>query len=624
MTARIDPIAPRLTWDVLSPDDLGRIHEASLEIMVEVGIRFPSAKALDILEEGGCRVDRATQLVKFPAAVVMEAVAGAPREYVLAGRDPAADMLIDGQHCYLSNDASGVFVYDHRSGKKRPSTKRDAATSARFVDALPSLSYYWGPVVTSQDAPPASNALHDAEAVFNNTSKHFQTVTTVGENAARYVIEMAAAIVGGSAELRRRPILSFMECAVDPLGHDGPNLEANLVAAEHGLAAGFMPMPLAAGTGPATLAGNLVIQNAEALSGVALLQLAAPGTPCFMAGAPSVIDLKTGGYTGGSPEDYLLAAASTQLAHFYGLPMAMGTMATGAKEPGWQAAIDDSLSTFASVMSGADMMNGAGLLNGSKILSYPHLVMETEIYSIVQKVAGGVEVTDETLAMDVIKKVGPGGTYLAERHTRRHMKEIWRPTVWDRVPYDSWLREGKKGALQRATEIADEILDSVPARAAARRCAAGAARHRDACRRGPGEGVACRRPAPLSRFPFSPCRRACSCGCSAMTTRRACTRRPWGCWARPAGRRRGRPARRPARSSWADGRPSTTWSWGRASAGWPPEGRPHECGRAPAATRDRPAPPTSRRRAVWPMRCPRLPSSQARPCGWPANRPSAS
>jgi trimethylamine--corrinoid protein Co-methyltransferase len=249
-----------------------------------------------------------------------------------------------------------------------------------------------------------------------------------------------------------------MQCAVDPLGHDGPNLEANLVAAEHGLASGFMPMPLAAGTGPATLAGNLVVQNAEALSGVVLLQLAYPGAPCFFAGAPSVIDLKTGGYTGGSPEDYLLAAASTQLSHFYGLPMAMGTMATGAKEPDWQAAVDDSLSTFASVMTNADMMNGCGLLNGSKILSYPHMVMETEIYSIVQRMAAGIVVDDETLALDVIARVGANGTYLAEKHTRRHMKEIWQPTLFDRTPYDVWLRGGKKGALARATEIADEIL----------------------------------------------------------------------------------------------------------------------------------------------------------------------
>jgi len=460
LTARINPIAPRLSWDVLGASDLERIHEATLLVLEETGVRFPSQKALGILQKNGCGVDRATQIAKLPRAIVMEAVALVPKGYVLAGREPACDLLIDGRHCYLSNDASGVFVFDHETGEKRPSTKADAATSARFVDALPDISFYWGPAVTSRDVPPATRSLHDAEAVLTNTSKHFQTVTTVGENPARYLVEMAAAIAGGSDALRRRPLLSFMQCAVDPLGHDGPSLEANLVAAEHGLASGFMPMPLAAGTGPATLAGNLVVQNAAALSGIVLLQLANPGVPAFFAGAPSVIDLKTGGYTGGSPEDYLLAAASTQLAHFYGVPMAMGTMATGAKEPGWQAAIDDAFSTFASVMTCADMMNGAGLLNGSKILSYPHMVMETEIYSIVQKMAGGIVVDDDTLALDLIKRVGPNGMYLGEKHTRQHMNAIWLPRIWDRSPYDVWVREGRRGALERATEIADDILAS--------------------------------------------------------------------------------------------------------------------------------------------------------------------
>lgn len=301
MTPRINPITPRLGWDVLSPTQLEQIHEATLDVLETVGVRFPSERALDVLEKNGCGVDRATQMVKLPRAVVMEAVSAVPDSYVLAGRDPACDMLIDGRHCYLSNDASGVFVRDHHSGEKRPSTKADAATSARFVDALPNVSFCWGPAVTSQDVPPATKALHDAEAVFTNTAKHFQTVTTVGELPARYLVEMAAVIAGGSDALRTRPILSFMQCTVDPLAHDGPNLEANLVAAEHGLAGGFMPMPLAAGTGPATLAGTLVIQNAGTLSGVVLLELAQPGVPAFFSGAPSVIDLTTGGYTGGSP-----------------------------------------------------------------------------------------------------------------------------------------------------------------------------------------------------------------------------------------------------------------------------------------------------------------------------------
>ena len=198
MSMRVNPIAPRLTWDVLSTSEIERIHEAALEVLEDIGIRFPSDRALAVLERGGCDVDRATQIARLPRALVMDAVSRAPHTYVLAGRDPAADLFIDGTRCHLSNDGSGVFVHDHRTDEKRPSTKSDVATSARFVDALPELSFYWGPVVTSRDVPPATKALHDAEAVFNNTSKHFQTVTTVGEKPARYVVEMAAAIAGGT------------------------------------------------------------------------------------------------------------------------------------------------------------------------------------------------------------------------------------------------------------------------------------------------------------------------------------------------------------------------------------------------------------------------------------------
>jgi trimethylamine---corrinoid protein Co-methyltransferase len=201
------------------------------------------------------------------------------------------------------------------------------------------------------------------------------------------------------------------------------------------------------------------VNLAAAIAGIVLLQLAYPGAPVFMAGAPSVMDLRTGGCTGGSPEDYVLAAA-TQMARHYGLAMNMGTMASGAKEPGWQAAGDDALSTLASVNAGAEMMSGCGLLDGSKTLSYAHLFMEAEVYGIVQRVAAGIEVNDETLALDVIKKVGQNGTYLAEKHTRAHTREIWRPGVWDRTPYDAWLAAGRRGALESAGERARGILAS--------------------------------------------------------------------------------------------------------------------------------------------------------------------
>ena len=255
------------------------------------------------------------------------------------------------------------------------------ADSARFVDAVPQVSYYWGPVVTAEDVPPASRPLHELEAVFAGTSKHFQAVDVVGEDMTRRAVEMARTVAGGAEELRRRPLMSLIACPVDPLGNDVVSLEAALVAAEAGVPVGFLSLTLACASAPATMAGNLVVSLAAVIAGTVLVELAHPGAPVFLAGAPSVMDLATGGYTGGSPEDYLLAAAATQMAHHFGFAMAMGTQATGAKEPGWQAAVDDALSTLASASAGAEMMNGCGLLDGSRTLSYAHLLMEAEVCS---------------------------------------------------------------------------------------------------------------------------------------------------------------------------------------------------------------------------------------------------
>ncbi len=440
------------------------MREAVFTVLAQVGVRFPLVRALDILEAHGAAVDRLHEVARLPRALVEAALAAAPCEFALCGRDPACDLALDGRHCYLSNDASGVFVVDPGTGERRASTLADVATSARFVDALPEVAFYWGPVVAAGDTPVGSRALHEAAAVLANTAKHFQAVTCVSEGPARLLVEMAAALAGGSGELRRRPLVSLIACPVDPLGNDAVSLEAALVCAAAGVPCGVLSLTLGCGTAPASLAGNLVVNAAAVLADLVLLELASPGAPVFFAGAPSVMDLRTGGYTGGGPEDDVLAAAATQLGRSFGLPVNMGTMATGAKEPGWQAAVDDSLSTAASVLAGADMLSGCGLLDGSRTLSYPHLVMETEVYRIVQRLAEGIVVDEETLALGAIRRVGPGGTYLAEKHTRRHAGEIWRPAIWDRTPYDAWISGGRKGALDGARERAAEILaDHEPA-----------------------------------------------------------------------------------------------------------------------------------------------------------------
>lgn len=450
----------KLTFKVLSSRDIVKIHEAALEVMEETGVRFPSSRALDILEEAGCSIDRETMVAKLPSDLVISTLRQAPTRFLLAGRDPKDDLWIDDRTSYLSTDGCAVDVYDIISGELRRSNKQDITNACRVADYLPEISYIWGPPVSAQDIPAHIRPLHEIEASMEGTTMHIQPETVISRQMAHFALEMAAVAAGGREELRKRPLFSYMQCATDPLGQDGGSLDASMVAAEWGIPTGFMPMPMSCATAPATLAGNLVVATVDAVSPLVLMQLVNPGTPVYFAAAPTAIDIKTGGYTGGGPEDFLLAAAFSEICHFYQIPLAVGGFATGAKLPDWQAAVDNSFAGLMPVLTNTSIINGAGTLNGSKIFSLQALIMDAEIFSIIAKTSQGIEVNDETLAVELIKKVGPGGNFLSDKHTRKYMRDIWQPVVYDRKPYGQWEESGRKGAYEEATELARWIIDN--------------------------------------------------------------------------------------------------------------------------------------------------------------------
>jgi len=419
-------------------------------------VRYPSHKALDILEAHGAQVDRQTMVAKIPGQLVEEYLAKAPPTYSLSALDPALDLPLDGTYSHLGTDGCGVEIIDAFSGERRMTTKQDVQDVARVADYLEAIAFHWVPI-SAQDCPPQSRSLHELEAVWSVSKKHVQTETIVNEREMRAAVEMAAMLAGGREALRKRPVLSIMQCTISPLAHDGGSLEAGLVAAEAGLPVGYMTMASCASTGPVTLAGDLVVGNAEVLGALVLMQMAHPGCPVYYAAAQTSTDLRTGAYTGGGPEDFLFGAATNVLADFYKVPLSMGAFATGAKEPDWQAGVDNSLSAFMAVSTLSDMLLGAGLLHGSRILSYEMLLMDSEIWSILQALYQGITVNEETLALDAIREVGPGGSFLAHKHTRRHMRERWQPTLMDRRPYNTW--EAKRdGGREWAREKAQQIL----------------------------------------------------------------------------------------------------------------------------------------------------------------------
>jgi trimethylamine--corrinoid protein Co-methyltransferase len=450
--------APKLSLNILSRDDVFKIHEATLEVIETVGVKFPSARALDIWQAHGAAVDRTSMLVKVPRRVIESALGLAPPAYTLAALDPARDLPLDGQHVYLGTDGCGVQVIDIQSGERRRSCWQDVADIARAADYLDEIAFHWVPV-SAQDRPAPTRGLHELLAIWKNSTKHVQTESIYSELEARGAVEMASTLAGGRRALRERPLLSIMECTVSPLAQDPGSLEAALVGAEAGLPVGFMSMCSCASTGPATLAGNLVVANAEVLSALALIELAFPGAPVFYAAAQTTMDLRNGAYTGGGPEDFLFGAATNVLADFYHVPLSMGSFATGAKEPDWQAGIENSLSTFMASVAGSDMLLGAGLLNGSLIWSYEQLIMDCEIFGLVAKMMEGIVVDKENLAIDAIREVGPGQSFLMHDHTLRHMRRLWTGSLMDRRPYSEW--ESKKdGARTWALARARHILET--------------------------------------------------------------------------------------------------------------------------------------------------------------------
>jgi trimethylamine--corrinoid protein Co-methyltransferase len=446
---------PKLSLDILSLEEIRRLHTASLDVIESTGIRFPSKRALDIWEAHGAKVDFNTSIVKAPGHLIEDALKLAPPKYSLAARNPGQDLPLDGNHVFLGTDGCGVEVLDINTGQRRMSAWQDVADIARVGDALEEIAFHWV-AVSAQDYPAKTRGLHELRAIWENSTKHAQTESIYNEWEARAAVEMATIIAGDRDTLRRRPVLSIMQCTAPPLGQDGGSVEAALIGAEAGLPVGFMTMAACLTTGPATMAGTLVVGNAEVISATALIELAYPGTPVFYAAAQTASDLRTGAYTGGGPEDFLFGAAQNKLADFYNIPLSMGSFATGAKEPNWHAGVENSLSTFMASVVMSDMLLGVGLLHGSRIWSYAQMLMDCEIFSIIAKVMQGIVVDDETLALDTIKSVGPGGNFLAQKHTLKHMREIFVPQFMDRRPYNVWEEkhdDGRDWALEKARRI---------------------------------------------------------------------------------------------------------------------------------------------------------------------------
>jgi trimethylamine--corrinoid protein Co-methyltransferase len=420
-TPPLQPIKPGYRVRVLSDEQLATMKSATLEILEEVGVLCPSEKARAIYAAHGAQVDAETHIVRFPPDVILAAMAHAPRYYTMGARHPDFDLHLDGAALYAATDGCGIEVIDFETRERRPSTKEDCAAMARMADYLSSIGFYW-PVVSAQDFPETA-PLHELDASFNNTLKHVQTETVMGEKAARYAVEMAKVVAGDEKTLRECPPLSLLVCTIAPLGQDEEGMESALVFAEAGLPVGFMSMATAGSTGPATPAGTVALGDAEIVAAMALIQMAYPGAPVYHSLMTGVMHPRTGDYLATAWDGLLPYAVGVELAHLWGVPTLAGIFGTDALVPGWQQAAESAAILLLCALCGAETGAGMGLLEGCMLLYPESIVLDTDVYHSVRVIAAGFDTSQEALALDVIKAVGPRGHFLSQKHTRTHLRE---------------------------------------------------------------------------------------------------------------------------------------------------------------------------------------------------------
>lgn len=455
----VRPLRHPWTLEVLTEDELERIHAASLRVLERVGVQVRSADILRELGAAGADVDEATMRARFSPSMVEEHMALVPPTFLMAARDPALDLPIDGSAGWLSGDGTSAFLIDDETGLRRPSNLQDLIDTTRVADAVPELAYLW-PTVAPADVAPHTQAVHITRVMLGMSSKHAQHNETYSRRDARAVLEMARAVTGGDRELRERPIVSTYQCCISPLVYDEGPIEAAIEFARGGLPSGFISMGIPCATAPATLAGTLVSMNAEMLGGMTIVEALVPGAVTFCGPYPTFMDLRTGGYKQDwGPEDTLLKLAFAQLAHRYHVPINVLTLDTGAKTQDWQAGVQHAVSQMAIAAAGrAEMITGTGTLHGAAVYDNVNVILDAELFHLICDVLEGISVTEETLALDQVAELAAGADLSAHPHTQRHLAERWTPATFADLTLEAWEAAGRPDARERARERVRTIL----------------------------------------------------------------------------------------------------------------------------------------------------------------------
>ena len=444
------------SFKVLSEEQIEELHLATLEILERTGVDVLEEEALSLLKKAGAEVE-AKSRVRIPSYLVKKALSTAPEKVTLCTRDGKRTVFLEDAKSFFGTGSDCPSILDPFTGEKRLFTKEDVGRVALLADALPNLDFHMSLGLVS-DTPCLTSDRHQFAAMLLNTKKPI-VFTAHDREGMQDIIKMAEVAAGGKENLRLNPCICLYAEPVTPLRHIDVAVKKLLLAAEKRIPVIYTPCPMSGATAPSTFAGTLVVGNAEILSGLVIHQLKNPGAPFIGGGVISIMDMSSTILSYGAPELSLLSAALTELMHSYNLPMFGTCGCSDAKVLDEQAAIEATMSTLMSALSGANLIHDIGFLEFALLGSMEMVVMTDEIIAMVKRIMRGIEINEDTLALDLIHRVGPGGNFLSEEHTLKHFrKEQFFPRFLDRQNYANWVTSGKKPMRERLNEEVKRIL----------------------------------------------------------------------------------------------------------------------------------------------------------------------
>ena len=446
-------------YQPLSQKNIEKIHETSLRILEEIGVKVALDEALQIFKKHGAKVDG--EIVRFPFSVVEKALKLVPHKFLMAGREEKNDLHMEDKRVYLGTGGAALTVLDLETGEAKAGTIRDIAQLATLVDALENVHFYLRPCVP-QDIPKEAMDINQFYAALANTTKNVMASAQSVQNA-REVIAMARMIADGEEALVRRPFISFVTSwMISPLHFATETTRVLLEVTKNKIPVALSSAPMAGSTSPVTLAGALAQVHAEQLSGICLTQLANPGSPLLYGAIPSMADLKWMTYVGGGIEFGLMNAAISQMAQYLQVPNYNSAGLTDSKIPDIQAGYEKAYSICLCVLAGSNYIHhAAGMLESMRAVAYEQFVIDDEIIGMALRLLRGIQIDEETLGFEALREVGPSGNFLSSMHTVKFMRqEYFRQALADRQARDAWGKAGSLDGRERARRKAREILKS--------------------------------------------------------------------------------------------------------------------------------------------------------------------